>query len=217
MLVGRRGMCSTRIYFHLIHVPRHSQAKLNGSDTFYGNVRAAETTDDAIFNPAASDTALAVSDTPYDPPYQKWDKQGHAEGYTSDPRLYAPQPRRVNETFDVGLTPRVESATPTGPAEKLQESSDSVGWDLQATAAEPQSFPLQPLSETEPIGPLKNPFESDESPETPFPPSTSPPGPSRGKSNAGYAFSSRQHSFGGTAGVLPPDSSRLKSPPLYEG
>ncbi|KIM64481.1 hypothetical protein SCLCIDRAFT_1213305 [Scleroderma citrinum Foug A] len=193
------------------------QAKLNGSDAFYGNVRAAETTDDAIFNPAASDTALAVSDTPYDPPYQKWDKQGHAEGYTSDPRLYAPQPRRVNETFDVGLTPRVESATPTGPAGKLQESSDSVGWDLQATAAEPQSFPLQPLPETEPIGPLKNPFESDESPETPFPPSTSPPGPSRGKSNAGYAFSSRQHSFGGTAGVPPSDSSRLKSPPLYEG
>ena len=199
--------------FRPIHVLCHSQAKLNG-DGLYENARAAETTDDAIFNPAASDVALAPSDSPYDPPYQRWDKQGRAEGYTSDPRLYAPQPRRVNETLGIGLAARVESTTPTGQPGKRQESSDSVGWDLQATASEPQSFPLRPLPETEPIGPLKNPFESDESPETNLPPSTSPLRPSRGKSDAGYAFGSRQHSFGG--GVPPPDSSRVKSPPAYE-
>ncbi|KAL4062793.1 snare associated Golgi protein-domain-containing protein [Scleroderma yunnanense] len=192
------------------------QAKLNGSGSFYGNASAAETTDDAIFNPEASDTALVTSDTPYDPPYQKWDKHGRAAGYTSDSRVYAPQPRRANETFDVGLATSVGSTTPTGQTGKRQESSDSVGWDLQTAAADSQSYPLQTLPETEPIGPLKNPFESNESPETTLPPSSPPSGPSRGKSNAGYAFSSRQHSFGGTTGDPRPDTSRVKSPPPYQ-
>lgn len=187
------------------------QANLGGSDGIYQNVDATGTFDDAIFNPARSDLSLATSDTPYDPPHQKWDKQGRAVGYTTtEPHVYAPQPRRVNEGLDSSLTTlRGESATPTG--RHRQQSSDSVGWELQAGPSEPQSYPLQTLPDPEPIGPLKNPFEMEEATEaTAIPPVASPP-PRGMSSDANYAFASPQHSFGPVKG----GSSSVSSPPSY--
>ncbi|KAI6012236.1 snare associated Golgi protein-domain-containing protein [Pisolithus marmoratus] len=190
------------------------QGGLNVSSGFYQNVDAAGTFDDAVFNPARSDLSLATSDTPYDPPYQKWDKQGRAVGYTTtDPQVYAPQPRRASEALDSSLTTlRGGSVTPT--RKERQQSTDSVGWELQTGPADPLSYPLQTLHEPESIGPLKNPFETETeetSEATAIPPIASPP-PRGMSSDAGsYAFASPQHSFGPANG----GSSGVRSPPPY--
>lgn len=187
------------------------QAGLNGSSGFYQNVDATGTFDDAVFNPARSDLSLAPSDAPYDPPYQQWDKQGRAVGFTTaEPQVYAPQPRRVNEALDSSLTTlRGESVTPTG--RERQQSTDSVGWELRTSPTELQSFPLHTLQELEPVGPLENPFETEETSEaTAIPPVRSPP--PRGKSSdASYTFASPQHSFGQTDR----GASSVSSPPAY--
>ncbi|KAI6018148.1 hypothetical protein PISMIDRAFT_683140 [Pisolithus microcarpus 441] len=188
------------------------QAGLGGSSGFYQNVDAAGTFDDAIFNPARSDLSLAPSDAPYDPPHQKWDKQGRAVGYpATEPQVYAPQPRRVNEALDSSLTSlRGGSVTPTG--RERQQSTDSVGWELRTSPTELQSYPLQTLHDPEPVGPLQNPFETEETYEaTAIPPITSPL--PRGKSSdANYTFASPQHSFGQTDGGV----SSVSSPPPYQ-
>ncbi|KAG6334575.1 hypothetical protein ID866_4512 [Astraeus odoratus] len=179
------------------------QAKLGGSSGFYQNAAAAGTSDDTIFNPAASETVLTTSDMPYDPPYQKWDKQGHAVGYSSDPRVYAPQPRRVAGALNGDIMQRGESATPTG-----RENTDSVGWELPPS--ERQSYPLQTLSVPEPVGPLRNPFETDEALESALPANTPSSDPHRGMADGGYAFSAPHHSFGTNA-----SKPGVKSPPPF--
>lgn len=172
-------------------------------------------TDDTIFNPNASDvnltTPLTHSDAPYDSPYQQWDRDGRAVGYVADPRVFAPQPRRANASFDAALVvpSRAESTAGAGPPR--QESTDTAGWELQTNAADGQAYPLHTIPDSHsPVESLRNPFDNASS-ETVIPPDGPPPArPSAG----GYAFSAPQHSYEGKAGDQP---KAFSPPPSYRG
>lgn len=205
MHAGRLGQ-SHRFLCGAFLISHHSQAKLNG-DVLYQNSGLTGSNDDTIFNPNASDVNLATpltrSDAPYDSSYQQWDREGRAVGYATDPRVFAPQPRRANASFDTALvTPRTESAA--GAAPSRQESADIAGWDLQTNAAGGQAYPLHAIPE--PAEPLRNPFDNASS-ETIIPPSgPTPAHPSVGE----YAFSAPQHGFQGN-----PAAGTFSPPPSY--
>lgn len=169
-------------------------------------------TDDTTFNPNASDVSLTTplthSDAPYDSPYQQWDRDGRALGYASDPRVFAPQPRRATKpSFDAGLVAPSRSGSAAGAGPSRQESTDTAGWELQANAADGQAYPLHAIPEPRlPVEPLQNPFENASS-ETVIPPSGPPPARS---STGEYAFSAPQHSFEGKSSNQP---TRAFSPP----
>jgi hypothetical protein len=169
-------------------------------------------TDESIFNPNASDvnltTPLTHSDAPYDSTYQQWDRDGRALGYATDPRVFAPQPRRAaNASFDAALVVPSRTGSVAGAGRSRQESTDTAGWELQTNAADGQTYPLHVIPEPRlPVEPLQNPFENASS-ETLVPPSGSPPA----RSPAGdYAFSAPQHSFEGKSSNQP---TRAFSPP----
>lgn len=189
-------------------ISHHSQAKSNG-DVLYQNSGIIGSTEDTVFNPNASDVNLiARSDAPYDTPYQQWDRDGRALGHASDPRVFAPQPRRASTPFDTAFVPpRTESVA--GAARPRQESTDTARWELQANAADGQAYPLHAIPEPHlPVEPLQSPFENASS-ETIIPFSEPPPE----RSSAGeYAFSSPQHSFQGSSGNQP-TLTRVLSPP----
>lgn len=185
-------------------ISHHSQTKLTG-DVLYQNSGITGSNDDTIFNPNASDvnltTPLAHSDAPYDSPYQQWDRQGLAVGYAADPRVFAPQPRRANASFDAALVVPSRTGSVTGAGPSRQESTDTAGWELQTNAADGQAYPLHSIPE--PVEPLRNPFENASS-ETIIPTTGPPPA----RSSAGeYAFSAPQHSFEGNS------ATRTFSPP----
>lgn len=183
---------------HLIS--HHSQAKLNGDD-LYQNGGATGSNDDTIFNPNVSDVSLTTpltrSDAPYDSHYQQWDKEGRAVGYTADPRVYAPQPRRANVSFDAGFIAPPRTGSVPGASTSRQESTDTARWELQTNAADGQAYAMHGISES--VEPLQNPFENASS-ETII----SPSGPIPTRSPAGeYAFSAPQHSFEGNSSKPP--------------
>ncbi|KIJ67230.1 hypothetical protein HYDPIDRAFT_25702 [Hydnomerulius pinastri MD-312] len=195
------------------------QAKFNG-DVLYQNV-GINGSNDAVFNPNASDitvtTPLAHSDAPYDPPYQQWDRDGNAVGYAPDPRVAAPQPRRANNSFDAGLMAHSRANSAAATNRPRQESTDTVGWELQTNAADGQAYPLHTIPESLPAAPLVNPFEERESSETVIPPIAPPPGPPpAASSTGGYAFSSARHSFAGGGNLgAPPARAASPPPPSY--
>ncbi|KAG1744955.1 uncharacterized protein EDB91DRAFT_1199932 [Suillus paluster] len=207
------------------------QARLEGeSGSLYQNGGANTST---VFNP--SDTTLATplnsfQNAPYDPPYQQWDSEGRAVGYTADPRVYAPQPKKPEHQFPADMTPTM------GIKPLRQESTDTVAWELQTNAAQGQSYALSAITPE----PLRNPFDDTTSSEpmaasyappagpppssaagyasyTPPlgpPPSSAaggiasyapPPGPPPSSAAAGYAFSAPPHSFSGTTSPPPPN------------
>ena len=191
-------------------ISHHSQGKLNG-DVLYQNSGMTGSTDDAIFNPNASDvnltTPLTHSDAPYDSPYQQWDKDGRALGYAANPRVFAPQPRRANASFDAALVVPSPTGSAIGAGRSRQESTDTAGWELQTNAADGQAYPLHAIPEPHlPAEPLQNPFENASS-ETVVPPSVLPPARS---STGEYAFSAPQHSFEGKSSN---QATRVFSPP----
>ncbi|KAH7886678.1 snare associated Golgi protein-domain-containing protein [Phlebopus sp. FC_14] len=189
------------------------QVKLEGESDLYQMGGVTGSNEDAVFNPNSSEvtvtTPLAHSDAPYDPPYQQWDNEGRAVGY-ADPGVLAPQPRRANGAFDPGMVTPTRATSAAAISRLRQESTDSVGWELQTNAADGQSYPLHSISDSLPAQPLRNPYEDKGSSEPIIPPFAPPPGPPPAAS-PGYAFSSPQHSFAGGNAVNP--STRLKSPP----
>jgi uncharacterized membrane protein YdjX (TVP38/TMEM64 family) len=197
------------------------QAKLN--EGLYQNVDMNGSNDDGIFNPNPSDvnltTPLARSDSPYDPPFQQWNSDGRAVGYAPDPRVFAPQPRRANDPFDAVFVPPSRSESASGTLKPRQESTDTAGWELQTDAADGQAYPLHALPESLPLGPLRNPFEDDESSESVVPPIAPPPGPAPPPTTSSpgeYAFSSPKHSFAGTGKSGTPSSQAFSPPPSYQ-
>ncbi|KAH0835652.1 hypothetical protein J3R83DRAFT_9403 [Lanmaoa asiatica] len=184
------------------------QAKLNG-DVLYQNSGIIGSTDDTVFNPNASDVNLTSpfthSDSPYDSSYQQWDREGRAMGYTTDPRVLAPQPRRANATFDTALVVPSRAGSATGAGRPRQESADTAVWELQTNAADGQAYPLHAIPD--PVEPLRNPFENASSETVIPPPIEPPPAPS---STGDYTFSAPQHSFEGNSGNQP---KRVFSPP----
>lgn len=182
------------------------QAKLDAeSESLYQNGGANTST---VFN--TSDTTLPLnsfSNAPYDPPYQQWDSEGRAVGYAPDPRIHAPQPKKPESPFPGDMTPTL------GANSLRQESTDTVGWELQANAAQGQSYRLSAIAPE----PLRNPYGGDgeidsESivPSYPPPPPAGLPPPSGGgiaayapppgpPPGAGYAFSAPGHSFAGSS------------------
>lgn len=189
-------------------ISHYSQTKLNG-DVLYQNNGITGSTDDTIFNPIASDvnltTPLTRSDAPYDSPYQQWDKDGRALGYATDPRVFAPQPRRANASFDPVLVVPSRTGSAAGAGRSRQESTDTAGWELQTNAADGPAYPLHAIPE--PVEPLRNPFENASA-------ETIVPGPPPARSSAGeYAFSAPQHSFEGNSGNQP--TKAFSPPPGY--
>ncbi|EGN97418.1 hypothetical protein SERLA73DRAFT_139624 [Serpula lacrymans var. lacrymans S7.3] len=159
----------------VIHDRRKArQSKLDRTTGLYGT--SFEST--SVFNPSEAEIPLNPSDAPYDAPYQQWDDQGRAVGYTGDPQVYAPQPRRVDNPFGSGggLTPSRTGSNagqtntglaqpPPGAAEPArspyrQESTDTVGWEIQNN---PSSFPLSQVggvaSPPPRLPPLSEPYE----------------------------------------------------------
>lgn len=168
-------------------------------------------TEDSIFNPNPSDvnftTPLTHSDAPYDSPYQQWDREGRAVGYATDPRVFAPQPRRANASFDATLVVPSRTGSAAGANRLRQESTDTAGWELQTNAADGQAYPLHAIPDSHStVEPLRNPFDNASS-ETVIPPSGQPPARS---STGEYAFSAPQHGFEGYSGNQP---KRAFSPP----
>ncbi|KAG6372607.1 hypothetical protein JVT61DRAFT_7353 [Boletus reticuloceps] len=199
-----------RVKPEIIHARQKArQAKLTG-DVLYQNGGMAGSTDDTVFNPNASDVnltaPLARSDAPYDTSsYQQWDRDGHAVGYAADPRVFAPQPRRPNTSFDAAFAVPSLSGSAAGARQLRQESTDTARWELQTNAADGQAYPLHSISE--PVETFQNPFDNASS-ETVLPPSGPPPA---SRSSAGdYAFSAPQHSFQGNSDNQP---TRAFSPP----
>jgi uncharacterized membrane protein YdjX (TVP38/TMEM64 family) len=208
------------------------QAKLDAeSESLYQNGGA---TTSAVFN--TSDTTLPLnsfSDAPYDPPYQQWDNEGRAIGHAPDPRIHAPQPKKPEN-----LNPFSGDTTPTlGTKPLRQESTDTIGWELQANAAQGQSYRLSAMT----AEPLRNPYGGEDEmdaeevggdgyPTVPAPvagrplssgvgrpPSSGvagiaayapPPGPPPPPPGAGYAFSAPGHSFSGASSPPLPSATR---------
>jgi uncharacterized membrane protein YdjX (TVP38/TMEM64 family) len=201
------------------------QAKLYAeSESLYQN---GGTNASAVFN--TSDTTLPLnsfSNSPYDPPYQQWDSEGHAVGYAPDPRIHAPQPKKPDNP-----NPFPGDITPTLGTKPLRhESTDTVGWELQANAAQGQSYRLSAMA----AEPLRNPYEGEGEMDAEevvgggYPPSLAgrlpssgvgqssssgiggvaayapPPGPPLPPPGAGYAFSAPGHSFSGPSSPPPP-------------
>lgn len=206
------------------------QAKVDAeSESLYQNGGANTS---AVFN--TSDITLPLnsfSDAPYDAPYQQWDSEGRAIGYAPDPRIHAPQPKKPENP-----NPFSGDTIPTlGTKPLRQESTDTVGWELQANAAQGQSYRLSAIA-TEP---LRNPYEGEMDAEEvvggeypPAPPSLAgrplssgvgrspssgiagvaayapPPGPPPPPPGAGYAFSAPGHSFSGASSPPLPSTTR---------
>ncbi|KAG2113449.1 uncharacterized protein F5147DRAFT_46318 [Suillus discolor] len=201
------------------------QAKLDAeSESLYQNGGANSS---AVFNTSDTTLPLNSSDAPYDPPYQRWDSEGRAVGYTPDPRIHAPQPKKPENP-----NPFPGDITPTLGTKPLRhESTDTVGWELQANAAQGQSYRLSAMT----AEPLRNPYGGEDEMDAeevlgegyaPAPPSLAGPPPSSrvGRSSssgisgiaayapppgpppgAGYAFSAPGHSFSGPSSPHPPE------------
>ncbi|KAF9221083.1 hypothetical protein BS17DRAFT_785884 [Gyrodon lividus] len=214
-----------RVKPDVIHARRKARQVKSNEDALYQNVGMNGSNDDGVFNPNPSDvsvaTPLAHSDAPYDPPYQQWDRDGHAVGYAPDPRVFAPQPRRANDSFNAALiapsrTPSRSGSAAATAIRPRQESTDTVGWELQTNAADGQAYPLHTIPESLPAIPLRNPYDDDvESVATAIPPIAPPPGPpptASASSTGEYSFSSPRHSFAGDSNPGAP-SARVFSPP----
>lgn len=188
------------------------QAKLNAvNESLYQNGGANTS---AVFN--ASDVTVPLNSFS-DTPYQQWDSEGRAIGYAPDPRIYAPQPKKPENS-----NPFPGDTTPTlGTKPLRQESTDTVAWELQANAAQGQSYQLSAMA-TEP---LRNPYEGQgemDAEEVGGDPSSSgvgrslssgiggvtayapPPGPPPPPLNTAYAFSAPGNSFSGASSPPPP-------------
>lgn len=188
------------------------QAKLNAANESLYQNGGANTS--AVFN--ASDVTVPLNSFS-DTPYQQWDSEGRAIGYAPDPRIYAPQPKKPENP-----NPFPGDTTPTlGTKPLRQESTDTVAWELQANAAQGQSYQLSAMA-TEP---LRNPYEGQgemDAEEVGGDPSSSgvgrslssgiggvtayapPPGPPPPPLNAAYAFSAPGNSFSGASSPPPP-------------
>ncbi|KAG9312603.1 hypothetical protein JVU11DRAFT_7000 [Chiua virens] len=201
-----------RVKPEVIYARRKARQVKPDGDVLYQNGGFTGSTEDTVFNPTASDvnltTPTAQSDAPYDATYQQWDTTGHAVGYATDPRVVAPQPRRANASLDAALVAPSLTGNVTGTSSASRHAStDTATWELQANAAEGQSYPLRAMDE--PVGLLRNPFDNESS-ETVIPPSA--PQPTR-SSTGEYAFSSPQHSFEGNRRPTQFSS----PPPSYRG
>ncbi|KAG2064218.1 hypothetical protein BDR04DRAFT_284201 [Suillus decipiens] len=188
------------------------QAKLNAANESLYQNGGANTS--AVFN--ASDVTVPLNSFS-DTPYQQWDSEGRAIGYAPDPRIYAPQPKKPENP-----NPFPGDTTPTlGTKPLRQESTDTVAWELQANAAQGQSYRLSAMA-TEP---LRNPYEGQGEMDaeevggdlsssgvgrsfssgiggvTAYAP---PPGPPPPPLNTAYAFSAPGNSFSGASSPPPP-------------
>ncbi|KAG1880782.1 hypothetical protein F4604DRAFT_1747865 [Suillus subluteus] len=145
----------------------------------------------------------------------QWDSEGRAIGYAPDPRIHAPQPKKPENP-----NPFPGDTTPTlGTKPLRQESTDTIGWELQANAAQGQSYRLSAIA----AEPLRNPYEDEgemdaeevsgvgRSPSSgiagvaAYAPPPGPPPPSPG---AGYTFSAPGHSFSGASSPPLPSTTR---------
>ncbi|KAI0077787.1 hypothetical protein K474DRAFT_1595263 [Panus rudis PR-1116 ss-1] len=94
------------------------QAKLNGTSgsTPFGDATQLENGSE-IFNPNASNTNLPLNPRHDDGfQHQQWDAEGRAVGYSGDPTLYAPQPKRPTKL--PSSLPESRSGTPgAGPSQ----------------------------------------------------------------------------------------------------
>jgi hypothetical protein len=93
------------------HITSYSQAKLAQTSFLpYANRDASVSSQSVGFNPRSSDSHVPLTAGEYGTAsYQKWDKDGHAVGYSGDPQLYGPQPQRANGAFAVGRMPIKDS------------------------------------------------------------------------------------------------------------
>lgn len=158
---------------------RYRQAAQSGVDAPYGNSSVLESTTNIPFNPRTSDSELPLTaNFNAESSYQQWDSQGRAVGYSGDPTLYAPQPRKLANIPSGGAVSQ-GSSTGTSPAPYMSErdgyraqplrqntSDSTASWDVQGQLGGPNSYPMSrsqydpPYSgagESRPIPPLQPP------------------------------------------------------------
>ena len=161
------------------------QAKLERAD-FTPYSTSNNSSNSVVFNVQGSDTHIPLNPTtmPYGAtaPHQQWDKDGHAVGYASDPRLYVPEPQRapnrlpsyqIDEEAGVGTSYQRSAEAPGGRSPLRQESGDSMGWNSQGRR---DTFDIPRIAS--PVHePLHDPFETSPTDmhQASYPPPLSPP------------------------------------------
>lgn len=108
----------------------------------YSNAAAA---DSGAFNPHDSETDIPLNPGE-DAPYQRWDAQGRAVGFTGDPTLYSPTPQAPGRIptfrtesghtagggrYDPPSAAMRERADGRARVQARQESAESASWDTQ--------------------------------------------------------------------------------------
>jgi hypothetical protein len=115
------------------------QVKLERANMPYGFASVADSSS-SVFNPRASESEIPLT-------AQQWDKEGNAVGYTIQPQLHSPQPKRAISTRVINsqsggrypLDPRDEEEAAYDPVlpnlHAREDSADLVGWDMYHTPA----------------------------------------------------------------------------------
>jgi len=90
------------------------QGKLQRANLHFSNASASESS--SVFNPMASESDIPLTSNNDGYQHQQWDAEGRAVGYSGDPTLYAPQPKRpVSRIPPPSTSSLVPSRNTTGP------------------------------------------------------------------------------------------------------
>ena len=117
-------------------------------NTPYGNSSVLQSTTNVPFNGRTSDSELPLTANFNEPSYQQWDSQGRAVGYSGDPTLYAPQPRKPTHV----PTGQGSSSSNNSPAPFMSQhggqpirqntGSSTASWDVQGQLGGPNSYQM---------------------------------------------------------------------------
>lgn len=180
------------------------QAKMQRANLPFSNVSASESS--SVFNPAGntSDSHLPLTSKDDGFQYQQWDSEGRAVGYSGDPTLYAPQPKRPasripslppsstatsrsNTLGPKSPPPMSERKNNLSPAKQTSWTAPSSenAYQMTGMSASPYRDPFAPSNTNTPriaSPPLNNPYiRNTQSPGASIPPpglSSRPPLPS---------------------------------------
>jgi len=100
------------------------QGKMQRANLPFSNVPVGESST-SIFNPQSSESNLPLTSNADGYQHQQWDSQGHAVGFSGDPTLYAPQPKRpasripaVSSSQPSSRTTTADTASPPSMSER---------------------------------------------------------------------------------------------------
>ncbi|KIP11042.1 hypothetical protein PHLGIDRAFT_100340 [Phlebiopsis gigantea 11061_1 CR5-6] len=124
------------------------QAKESGINTPYGNSSVLQSTADVPFGGRTSDSELPLTANFNDSSYQQWDSQGRAVGYSGDPTLHAPQPRKpARVPTGQGSSSSSNSPVPLmsqhgGQPIRQNTGGSTASWDVQGQLGGPNSYQM---------------------------------------------------------------------------